>query len=77
MIARTVGSLLLAASLTLGLAACGERTQVTIYKQGKYQGKPDSQPWDNDLYKGDRGAWEKAVRARNDAQNEYLRVSGR
>jgi len=70
--------------LALGLAACGERDQVTVYKQGKYQGKPDTKPWDNDpaasLYttskwsKGDKMAWESAVKARNLAQNEYTRA---
>ncbi|MGB5082898.1 MAG: hypothetical protein WBO23_19390 [Burkholderiales bacterium] len=70
--------------LALGLAACGERDQVTVYKQGKYQGKPDTKPWDNDpaasLYttskwgKGDKTAWESAVKARNLAQNEYTRA---
>jgi len=70
--------------LALGLAACGERDQVTVYKQGKYQGKPDTKPWDNDptasLYttskwsKGDQTAWESAVRTRNLAQNEYTRA---
>jgi hypothetical protein len=70
--------------LAVGLSACGERDQVTIYKQGKYQGKPDTKPWENDpgasLYtnskwdKGDKTSWERAVKARNLAQNEYTRV---
>ena len=70
--------------LAAGLAACGERQQVVVYKQGKYQGKPDSKPWDSDpsasLYtsskwtQGDQASWEAAVRARNLAQNEYNRV---
>ena len=34
--------------LALGLGACGEREQVIVYKQGKYQGKPDTKPWEND-----------------------------
>jgi len=34
--------------LSLGLSACGEKEQVVVYKQGKYQGKPDVRPWDND-----------------------------
>jgi hypothetical protein len=68
----------------MGLGACGERDQVTVYKQGKYQGKPDTKPWENDpgasLYtsskwnKGDKTSWESAVRTRNLAQNEYTRV---
>ena len=31
----------------LGLVACGEKEQVVVYKQGKYQGKPDNRSWDN------------------------------
>jgi len=70
--------------VALGLCACGERDQVTVYKQGKYQGKPDSEPWANDpaasLYttskwsKGDQTSWETAVRSRNLSQNEYTRA---
>lgn len=67
----------LAAALPLGLAACGETPQVTNYKAGKYQGKPDSPPWENEEFKGDRAAWEKAVNTRALAQNEYRRIDGR
>jgi hypothetical protein len=72
---------LLAAS---GLAACGEREQVVVYKQGKYQGKPDAQPWQSDpsaslhtsskWTQGDKTSWEAAIRTRNQNQNEYSRV---
>ncbi|MGE4112475.1 MAG: hypothetical protein AB7E73_17430 [Burkholderiales bacterium] len=58
------------------LAGCGEKTQVTVYKQGQYQGKPDKQPWDNAQFKSDRAAWEKTIKARNVGQNEYVRISG-
>jgi len=70
--------LLIAAAAVLPLiaAGCGEKTTVTVYKQGQYQGKPDKQPWDNDQFKGDRLAWEKAVKARNERQNEYVRIGG-
>jgi uncharacterized lipoprotein YehR (DUF1307 family) len=81
------GKLILAVAalaVAVGLSACGEREQVIVYKQGKYQGKPDTKPWENDpsasLYttskwsKGDQTSWESAVRARNLAQNEYNRV---
>ena len=67
-----------------GLGACGERDQVTVYKQGKYQGKPDTKPWENDpaansypgskWNKGDKASWESAVKTRNLAQNEYTRA---
>jgi len=73
-----------ALAVAAGLAGCGEREQVIVYKQGKYQGKPDTKPWDNDpaasLYttskwsKGDQASWESAVRQRNLSQNEYNRV---
>lgn len=72
---------LLAITIAAGFAAvaagCGEQAAVTVYKQGQYQGKPDKQPWDNEQFKGDRSAWEKAVKARNDGQNEYARQVAR
>jgi hypothetical protein len=71
-------------ALAAGLSACGEREQVIVYKQGKYQGKPDAQPWQSDpsasLYTsskwtaGDKTSWEAALRTRNQSQNEYSRV---
>jgi len=81
----TARKLLLAgAALLVALGACGEREQVIVYKQGKYQGKPDTKPWENDpgasLYttskwsRGDKTSWETAVRTRNLGQNEYTRV---
>ncbi|HXZ55171.1 MAG TPA: hypothetical protein VEH03_06910 [Burkholderiales bacterium] len=84
---RTLSKLMLAGAAlatAVGLSACGEREQVIVYKQGKYQGKPDTKPWENDpdasLYtsskwnKGDQASWEAALRARNLGQNEYSRV---
>jgi hypothetical protein len=73
---RKVLALAIAAVLPFAAAGCGEQQAVTVYKQGQYQGKPDKQPWDNDQFKGDKVAWEKAVKARNNGQNEYTRVSG-
>jgi len=80
---------LIAAVATLvavaGFAGCGEKEQVVSYQQGKYQGKPDTKPADNDpsgsLYttskwtKGDKSSWEAAIRARNQYQNEYTRAN--
>ena len=54
-------------------AGCGEQPNVTVYKQGRYQGKPDTQPWDNPQFKGDKLAWENTIKKRNEAQNEYSR----
>jgi len=70
--------------VALSLGACGEREQVIVYKQGKYQGKPDAQPWQSDpassLYttstwtKGDQQSWETAIRTRNLYQSELTRA---
>lgn len=64
-----------AAAAAMLAAGCGEKQPVTVYKQGEYQGKPDTRPWDNDQFKSDRTAWEKAVKARNGGQNEYARAA--
>ena len=58
----------------IGLSGCGESNQVVVYKQGKYQGKPDTKPWDNDQFKGNQTQWETAISTRTQAQNEYTRV---
>ena len=72
------------AVFALGLSACGEREQVIVYKQGKYQGKPDNKPWESDpaasLYTsskwtpGDQRSWEDAIKTRGQYQNEYTRA---
>jgi hypothetical protein len=68
--------------LILGLAACGEREQVVVYKQGKYQGKPDAKPWDSEPLalagsgkwtKGDRPSWENQIKERQMNQHEGTR----
>ena len=66
----------MAACLAL-VSGCGEQTQVTVYKQGQYQGKPDKQPWDNAQFKNDRAAWDNAIKARSSGQDEYPRVAGK
>ena len=65
----------------LGLAGCGESEQVVIYKQGKYQGKPDARSWENEPLatgpkwtKGDKASWETQIRNRNLAQHEHKRI---
>ena len=63
----------LAAALALGLAACGESPQVVNYKQGTYQGKRDTPPYDSPAFKGDKQAWENAIKTRQQNQNEYKR----
>jgi hypothetical protein len=76
--------LVLLAAVALGLAACGEKEQVVVYKQGKYQGKPDSHAWDNapltaewrggNWKAGDRTSWEEGIKNRQLAQHEYKRI---
>ena len=60
------------ATVAVLMAGCGEKPMV--YKQGQYQGKPDSKPWENDLFKGNQTEWDKAIKARNQGQDEYSRV---
>jgi hypothetical protein len=69
-----------AVAIAVGLAACGESEQVVRYQQGKYQGKPDGKPWDNEPLanakwtKGDQASWEAQIKQRNQGQNEYKRI---
>lgn len=64
----------LAGTLLLGLSACSEVPQVTVYEQGQYRGKADTRPWEGSAFAGDRAAWEKALKERSRGQNEYNRV---
>ena len=67
-----------------GMTGCGEKEQVVVYQQGKYQGKSDTKPWENEpgasLYttskwtKGDKSSWEAALKSRSQNQNEYTRA---
>ena len=70
-------AILLMAALAFGLAACGgDRDQVVAYKQGKYQGKADNQPWSNAPYGGDKAKWEGDLKARAQQQDESRRTGG-
>jgi hypothetical protein len=63
-----------AAAAVVALAGCGETQQVTVYKQGKYQGKPDTKPWDSPQWGGDKAKWEREINTRTLSQNEYTRT---
>jgi len=71
-----------AAIAMAGLAGCGEREQVVVYKQGKYQGKPDQLPWNNaplaygsaKWTQGNEKSWEDELKTRTQNQNEYVRI---
>jgi len=71
---RRAALLALLGAVLLGLAGCGERPQVVNYKQGTYQGKPDTPPYQNPPFNGDRAAWERAIATRAQNQNEYKRT---
>ena len=81
---RKLLALAAACGLAFGLAACGEPEQVVVYKQGKYQGKPDGLPWNSDSpvaelrggkwNKGDRNSWEVQIKERQLAQHEHKRI---
>jgi len=62
------------AAVAIGVAACGERPQVVEYKQGKYQGKPDQTPYEAAPFAGNKTEWERAIKTRNQSQNEYKRT---
>ncbi len=67
----------------VALGACSEREQVAQFKQGKYQGKPDTRPWDNEPLaygaakwtKGDRASWEAQIKTRQLGQHEDTRIN--
>ena len=82
-----VGAVLGVMLAVSGLSGCSESPeqigQATTYKQGKYQGKPDSRPFEagptayspeKSWQAGDKAAWEKAIKTRQQAQNEYNRA---
>ena len=81
---RRLALILAAALAAVAIGGCGEKEQVVVYKQGKYQGKPDGRPWDNDppmaelrggkWNKGDRASWEEQIKNRQLTQNEYQRI---
>lgn len=56
------------------LSACGERPQVVQYKQGRYQGKPDTPPYQGAPFNGNRQQWDDAIHTRQQSQNEYKRT---
>jgi hypothetical protein len=63
-----------AVAVALVLAGCGERPQVINYKQGKYQGKPDTPAFSNAPFNGNKQQWENEIDTRTQAQNEYVRL---
>ena len=71
---RTASLAAFAVAVALVLAGCGERPQVINYKQGKYQGKPDTPAFNNAPFNGNKQQWENEIDTRTQAQNEYVRL---
>jgi hypothetical protein len=61
-------------AIGLVIAGCGERPEVTVYKQGAYKGKPDNLPWQSHPFNGSQHDWEIAIDGRTKKQNEYARI---
>jgi hypothetical protein len=55
----------------VGLAACHEIAQDAAKP---YAGKEDTKAYAGDLFKGDKDKYEKALAARAQTQNEYIRT---
>jgi hypothetical protein len=73
MTARTLVAAVALGVVAVLVAGCGDGKPV-VYKQGQYQGKPDSKPWDNSMFNGNQVEWEKALKARNQNQDENTRA---
>ena len=69
MTGKLASALAAAGALALVVAGCGDKPMV--YKQGEYQGKPDTKPWANAQFKDNQAEWEKAIKARTQGQDEY------
>lgn len=72
MTSRATALAVTACALAFLLGGCSERPKV--YKQGQYQGKEDALPWNNSQFSGNKVEWEKALKARNQGQDEYTRA---
>ncbi len=59
--------------LLAGLGGCLEVNQHPAWREGAYQGKPDTRP-EHTHYANDRLAWHAALVNRNYLQNEYRRM---
>jgi hypothetical protein len=59
------------AAAALALAACNEIPQDAVKP---YAGKDDTKAYAGDVFKGDKDKYEKALAARAQSQNEYIRT---
>jgi hypothetical protein len=64
----------IALSMGLALAGCGHQDSAAEKTTASYQGKPDTEPWNNNRWHDNRETWERAISAREQGQNEYVRI---
>jgi hypothetical protein len=64
----------IALAMGLNLGGCGHEDSTSAKTTASYQGKPDTAPWDGGRWHGDRESWERAITARGQNQNEYVRI---
>jgi hypothetical protein len=83
MMLLSVGALaLVACSKTVDQKSVSGTSPNSTLQGGKYQGKPDTHPWDNEavkfaavkLEKGNKAAWEQQLKVRSQGQNDYSRA---
>lgn len=72
----SVAILAAAGAMALVLSGCGERPQAVSYHQGSYSGKPDTPPYSDPPWNGNKQQWEDDMRQRVQNQNEYKRIGG-
>ena len=72
---KTLVAVFTCIGLTMFVAACGEQPQTIAAKPGQSAAKVDDKPYNNDLFKNDKNAWQLQLKARADHQNEYKRVN--
>jgi predicted small lipoprotein YifL len=64
----------IALSLASSLAGCGQQGTGAQKTPTRYQGKPDTAPWESSRWHDNRDNWERAITARAQNQNEYVRI---
>jgi hypothetical protein len=70
-----VGLAAIALSMGFALGGCVRQEDSTAAKTtASYQGKPDTEPWNNNRWHDNRETWERAITAREQGQNEYVRI---
>lgn len=81
---RIVGTVATVVVLAFGLGACGEKAQTSAEKRPGTTVTRDTKPWEGDplafqgeYKRGDKASWEHALQARQQAQNEYIRIGGK